>query len=146
VVGVDAYRDAQNRAGFDAQLKAYLAHRKPVVVTEFGCATFRGAADQGSMAWTAAERGAAPARLKAGIVRDESEQARELVDLLRTYDAAGLDGGFIYTLVAPSYPASSDPELDLDAASYCLMRTWADGRTEPKAAFDAVGAYYGAAG
>lgn len=46
-----------------------------------------------------------------------------MVDLPRTYDAAGMEGGFIYTLVAPSYPSSPDPELDLDAASYCLVRT-----------------------
>ena len=142
VVGVDAYRDAHNRAGFDAQLKSYLVHGKPVVVTEFGCATFRGAADQGSMAWTVADREASPARLKAGTVRDESEQARELVDLLRTYDAAGMEGSFIYTLVAPSYPSNPDPKLDLDAASYCLIRTWNDGRTELKQAFQAVGSHY----
>ncbi len=145
VVGVDAYRDAQNRAGFDAHLKAYLAYGKPVVVTEFGCATFRGAAAQGSMAWTVAERGTTPTRLKAGTVRDESEQARELIDLLRTFDAAGVDGSFIYTLIAPSYPSNADPDLDLDVASYSLVRTWDNGRTELKPSFQAVASYYGVA-
>jgi hypothetical protein len=142
IVGVDAYRDIHNRAGFDSQLRAYLVHGKPVVVTEFGCATFHGAADQGSMAWTVAERGATPTRLKAGTRRDESEQARELVELMRAYDAAGMEGGFIYTLVAPSYASNPLPRLDLDTASYSLIRTWDDGRTEQKLAFQAVGSYY----
>ncbi len=144
IVGIDAYRDAHTRAGFSEKLDGYLSHGKHVVVTEFGCATFRGAADMGSMAWTMADRSSSPAQLKPGTVRDEAEQVRELADLLRTYDAASLEGGFIYTLVAPSYPSNPNAELDLDAASYCLVRTWSDGRTEPKEAFHAVAAAYGA--
>lgn len=143
LVGIDAYRDARNREGFGAQVGSYLQVGKPVVVTEFGCATFRGAADLGAMAWTVADRRTPPTRLKPGIVRDESEQARELVALLRTFESAGLEGGFVYTLVAPTYASNPDPALDLDAPSYCLLRTWEDGRMEPKESFRAVGAFYG---
>ena len=143
IVGIDAYRDADTRAGFADTLAGYGRHGKPVVVTEFGCATFHGAADMGSMAWTVADRSSSPTRLKPGTVRDEAEQARELADLLHSYDAAGLEGAFIYTLVAPSYPTNGDAELDLDAASYALLRTWSDGRHERKEAFHAVAAVYG---
>src|SRR5581483_5717191 len=66
MVGIDAYRDAQNREGFEAQVRSYLRFGKPVVATEFGCATFRGADDLGSMAWTVADRRVGPARLTSG--------------------------------------------------------------------------------
>lgn len=143
VVGVDAYRDAANRGGFVENLRAYARHGRPVVVTEFGCATFRGAADLGGLAWTVVDRGVSPRRLPPGTVRDEAGQAAELTGMLGAFEAAGVRGAFVYTLVAPSYPADDeDPRLDLDAASYSLVRSWPDGRTAPKASFHAVAAYY----
>jgi len=57
--------------------------------------------------------------------------------------AAGLHGAFVFTFVAPSYPThATDPGRDLDSASYALVRTWPDGRMEPKAAFHAVADYF----
>jgi hypothetical protein len=129
VVGVDSY--------------PYARHGRPVVVTEFGCATFRGAADLGGLAWTVVDRSVSPRRLPPGTVRDEAGQAAELTGMLGAFEAAGVRGAFVYTLVAPSYPADDeDPRLDLDAASYSLVRSWPDGRTAPKASFHAVAAYY----
>jgi hypothetical protein len=46
VVAVDAYRDAQNAAGFADLVRSYRRFGKPVAVTEFGCCTYRGAADR----------------------------------------------------------------------------------------------------
>jgi len=142
LVGVDAYRDEGARATYAERLRAYARHGKPVVVTEFGCATFRGAAGRGGLAWQAVDRDARPPRLREGIVRDEAAQAQELTALLETFERAGLDGAFVFTYVAPSYPSSADPAHDLDAASFGLVRSWPDGRTEPKEAFRAVAAHY----
>lgn len=158
IVGVDAYRDAANRMSYVATLRTYLEHRCPAVVTEFGCATYRGAAARGSMAWDVVERDPSVAgssdgrhgvaedgvgegavrRLVDGVVRAEAAQAAELTDQLDEIAAAGVDGAFVYTYVAPSYPTSDDPQRDLDAASFALVRSWPDGRTEPKAAYRAV--------
>jgi hypothetical protein len=89
------------------------------------------------------DRSSPPGRLPADTVRDEALQASELADLLAIFEAANLRGAFVYTLIAPSYPSSAvDPALDLDAASYALVRSWPDGRVEPKAAFHAVAARY----
>ncbi len=68
-------------------------------------------------------------------MRDEDGQARELEALLELIDASGADGAFVYTYIAPSYPSSADPVNDLDTASFALVRSWPDGRTEPKAAY-----------
>ena len=142
IVGVDAYRDAGTRDGYAPRLRGLSQHGKPVVVTETGCATYTGAADAGGLAWTAVDRSATPRRLREGIVRDEDGQARELDALLQLIDASGADGAFVYTYIAPSYPSSADPVNDLDTASFALVRSWPDGRTEPKAAYRAVAARY----
>jgi hypothetical protein len=143
-VGVDAYRDAGNRERFSQDLAAYGCHGRPVVVTESGCATFRGAQDLGSLAWTIVDRSSVPARIPAGTVHDEALQAAELTQLLDVFEAAGVHGAFVFTFVMPSYPGNDlDPELDLDTASYALVRSGPDGRTQPKASFRAVAECYG---
>ena len=143
-VGVDAYRDAGNRASFAQDLAAYGRHGRPVVVTESGCATFRGAQDLGGLAWTVVDRSSEPYRIPAGTVRDEALQAAEVSELLEVFESAGVHGAFVFTFVMPSYPGNDvDPQLDLDAASYALARSYPDGRAEPKAAFRAVADHYG---
>jgi hypothetical protein len=47
IVSVDLYRDAQLRSRFGEILGRYFAHGRPVAITEFGCCTYRGAADAG---------------------------------------------------------------------------------------------------
>ena len=141
-VGVDVYRDASNRESYPDILRGLSRHQRPVVITEFGCATYRGAAAKGGLAWTAVERDGNLRRLREGIERDEQEQARELSELLAVAASCGVDGAFIYTYIAPTYPSSLEPSQDLDAASYALVRTWPDGRTEPKSAYLTVANAY----
>lgn len=141
MVGVDAYRDAANRDIYADRLRS-LSGSRPVVITETGCATYRGAADAGGLAWTAVDRSAQPRRLRDGIKRDESGQATELAAVLDLAELNSVDGALIYTYIAPSYPSSLDPAQDLDAASFALVRSWPDGRTEPKIAYGAVAERY----
>ncbi len=143
IVGIDAYRDATNRDGYADGFKAHLASGRPVVATELGCATYRGAADAGGMGWAVIERTPEP-RLRDGIVRDEGAQAAEIGELLDVLASNGLDGAFVYTYVAPSYPSDADPARDLDTASLALVRSWPGGRTEPKAAYHKVAERFGA--
>jgi hypothetical protein len=142
VVGIDAYRDATNREGYANALRAQVAAGLPVVATELGCATYRGAAEAGGMGWAVVER-APEARLRNGVVRDEAAQAAEVDNLMDVISSSGLAGAFVFTYVAPSYPSATDPAHDLDTASFALVRSWPDGGTEPKAAYHAVAARYG---
>ena len=50
VVGLNYYRVRFNRRRYAAKLRRYLRHGKPVVVVEFGCASFDGAVDKGPTA------------------------------------------------------------------------------------------------
>jgi hypothetical protein len=47
VVSADLYRDARIKDRFTGLLHRYFAHGRPVAITEFGCCTYRGAADAG---------------------------------------------------------------------------------------------------
>jgi hypothetical protein len=172
VVAVDLYRDARIRDRFPDLLRRFFTHGRPVVITEFGCCTYRGAADAGGMGWAIvdldiAALGKRPPQLNGEYVRDEAEQAQELTDLLTIFDNAGVDGTFVFTFVAPTSPHSDDPRYDLDMASYSLVTSygnrlgdlatafpdppWDAGRSgttypdlpwEPKQSFRAIGDFY----
>ena len=87
VVSVDAYRDATNAATFADTVRGWHSHGKPVAVTEFGCATYRGAADRGGTGWAVVDRGVDPPRLDGDYLRDEQEQVRYLRELLPVLEA-----------------------------------------------------------
>jgi hypothetical protein len=145
-VSVDLYRDARIRDRFGDILGRYFTHGRPVAITEFGCCTYRGAADAGGRGFaildiSAPGRDSTPPRLNGRYVRDEAEQARELTEMLSIFDAAGVDATFVMTFVAPLNPASDDPLYDLDMASYSLVKSFGGrlgplGTAHPEAPWD----------
>jgi hypothetical protein len=143
IIASDAgYRDATNAAAFPRSLAAAVGQGKPYAVTEFGCCTFRGAADVagGAEPVTYDEHGRA-AKLTAALERDEEGQARYLVDLLRDYEAGGVEAAFVYTFANRHLPTTDDPEHDFDLAARGIVRVLPDGSWTPKAAFHALAAY-----
>ena len=163
VIATDAgYRTAATAASFRDLMRAFVAQGraqgKPVAITEFGCATFRGAADAGKDAHTlVVYDGGHPAQLKGELVRDEEEQATYLRELIEVFDDEGIDAAFVYTFVRYDLPHRDDPRVDLDRASAGVVkvldgpvgaaatgrRRYPDMRWEPKAAFDALADLYG---
>jgi len=157
-VCVDAYRDKLIRDSFGEMLKGYFDHKKPVVIGEFGCCTYRGAEDRGGMGWDVVDWSARPPKLKGDYVYDQAVQAREIVEELRIFDEVGVNGAFVFTFVQP--PAGiSDPAVkkllelitfDPDTASYSLVKSliqrngpeYPDMPWEPKESFRAVAEYY----
>ena len=162
VVGVDHYRDARIKDRYAEMLRPLLAHGKPVVVTEFGMRTYRGAEGSGALGFGVVDqrtvflhqlplvgRFARP-RLKGVYVRDEGLQARELTETLSILDAAGVDGAFVSSFVDPIATFSENPGHDLDMSALSLVKSYANGHGttfpdmswEPKEAFRAVADYY----
>jgi hypothetical protein len=134
-VSVDLYRDARIKDRFTDVLHRYFAFERPVAITEFGCCTYRGAADAGGRGFaildiSAQDRQSTPPRLNGPYIRDESEQADELTEMLSIFDAAGVDATFVMTFIAPLNPCSDDPLYDLDMASYSLVKSFG-GRLGP---------------
>jgi hypothetical protein len=145
-VSVDLYRGAELKDRFTDVLHRYFAFDRPVAITEFGCCTYRGAAAAGGRGFaildiTAPGRNSTPPRLNGRYVRDESEQARELTEMLSIFDAARVDATFVMTFVAPLNPTSDDPFYDLDMASYSLVKSFGGrlgplGAAHPEAPWD----------
>lgn len=149
-IGVDYYRDALTKKNYQEKLRKYASAGKPLVITEFGCCTYAGAEEKGGYGWAIVDRSQNPPRLKGAYTRSEETQANLITSSLDIFEAAAVDGAFVFTFVMPKYPYHEDPRLDLDMASYGIVKCFEDrlGTTyptlpwEPKQAFHALAAYY----
>ncbi len=147
-VGVDHYRDAQNKVAYGRMISKYNAFGKPVIVGEFGCCTFRGAELLGGNGFMITfgmiegllgpnqklpkmflDMAHVPPRADGHYIRDEELQARELVDQLGVLDAAGVEGAFVQTFVVPNSPYRSDPRYDTDMANFSLVKSFQEAET-----------------
>lgn len=135
IVGVNLYRDRRNRSRYREHLRRYANHGKPVVLTEFGCCTYRDAPDLGAMGWSVVDRAATPPRWQRPVVRDEHVQATEIMDLLDIYHQEPVDGAFVFTWANYTYPWNDDPARNLDTASFGIVAVRPDGSWQPKEAF-----------
>jgi len=149
-VCLDYYRAKQNRDSYSQRLQRQFAHGKPVVISEVGLCAYQGAEDKGPRGFMIIDP-KDQRQLNGDYVRAEGLQAHELTDMLTILEEAGIDSMFVFTFVAPVLTYSENPKLDLDMASYSLVKSYAKehGRTypdmtwEPKEAFRAVADYYG---
>lgn len=156
-VGVDLYRSAEVADGFADGVRALVAQGKPVAITEFGSAAYRGAGDSGARAMEICvyDDAGAPVRLDGEYVRDEAGQAGYIRELLEIFDAAGVDSAFVFLFALENFPhrPDGDPRDDLDMAGPGIVKVYEDRRGEtypdmpwePKAAFRTLADYYGSA-
>ena len=144
IVGVDAYRADHNAATFRDEIRGHLRHGKPVVATEFGCCTYRGAGDRGGAGWTVLEKGAdGERRFKEPLERDEQEQSRYFSELLTVFEAEGLDAAFWFTYASWHLTRhDTDPTRDTDMAAYGVQAVLPDGTLRPKHVFHTIAAAY----
>jgi hypothetical protein len=152
---VDLYRSAEVADQFAEGVRTLVAQGKPVAITEFGTAAFRGAGDLGGRFMEIVEydkNSGAPIRLNGAYVRDEAGQAAYLRELLEIFDAGGVDSTFAFLFALDSFPhrPDGDPRDDLDLAGPGIVKVledrqgdvYPDMRWEPKAAFRALADYY----
>jgi hypothetical protein len=154
VVSTDAgYRSIETADRYAEGVRALVAQGKPVAITEFGCCTYKGAADRGARGADIVEWDPAtvtPVRLDGDYARDEDEQATYLREVLDVLAAEGVDSAFVHTFARYDLPHRSDPRLDLDMASAGVVKvlegrhgnTYPDMAWEPKAAFSALADRY----
>jgi hypothetical protein len=140
IVGVDAYGDASD--AFRQGVREHHRFGKPLAATEFGCCTYRGAAERGGLGWDIVDYGAEPPRLDGDYTRDEDEQARYLREMLAVFDEEGVDTAFWFTFAGYEYPHHADPRFDLDMASYGVCKLMPDGSLAPKQSFHAMAEAY----
>lgn len=144
IVAVDGYRDASNRDAFPYIIKRLFRHGKPVVITEYGCCTYAGAADRGGMGWAIIDHKADPVRLDGDYVRDEDEQVRYLTELHAIFEAQGVDSAFWFTFAGFRLVHREDPRTDLDMASYGVIALLDENGAQwrPKKSFHALAGLY----
>lgn len=157
VLATDAgYRTAATVGTYRELMRAFVAQGraqgKPVTITEFGCATYRGAADAGTDAHALVVWGddGRPTRLKGEYVRDEAGQVTYIRELLEVFDSEGVDAAFVYSFARYDLPHRDEPQLDLDTVSAGVVKVlerargerYPDLPWEPKAAFDALAECY----
>ena len=157
-VGGDFYREARSRDRYGEVLQRSRGFGKPLANLEFGCCTFRGAEDLGGQGWQIVDYRHRTARLTGDYVYDQGSQAREVADLLKANESAGVDATFVFTFVQPPQEASprerrrlARAPFDPDIISYSLVKWLPDGRHgttypemawEPKESFRAVADFY----
>lgn len=150
-ISVDLYRSIEVAEQYRSAIHTLVAQGKPVAITEFGCATFRGAADKGaSGGMIVVYDGATPTELDGDYTRDEAEQATYLRELLDIFTAEGVDTVFANTFASYHLPHRSEPRRDLDMASYGIVtvlehdfgHAFPDMAWEPKVAFTALANSY----
>ncbi|MFG3016924.1 hypothetical protein ACGFZB_42100 [Streptomyces cinerochromogenes] len=122
LVGIDAYRTAQNADTFRIHLRETVSHGKPVAITEYGTCAYRGAGDLGGMAWQPPQ----------GAIPDEDEQVRYLNELLDIFEEEDVDTALWFSF------ANYDKPRDRDIASYGVVRMLDETRWEPKKVFHAM--------
>jgi hypothetical protein len=144
IVGIDAYRDAGNKDSYSEQLRQYFAHSRPVVVTEFGCCTYKGAQDRGGLGWAIVDRAAQPPRLTEDVIRDEQVQVDYLAETLAILEEEQVEGAFWFTFASYTYPWNPDPRRDLDSAAYGVVKILdsATGEQYPGMPWDPKRAFY----
>lgn len=84
--------------------------------------------------------------------RSDATQARDSAELLQIFEAEAVHEACVFQFVEPAYPHAADPHRDLDRAGFALVKTLREDpadpdaayRIEPKQAFHAVAASYGA--
>ena len=162
-VGVDHYREARTRDRYVEMLQPFLATGKPVIVTEFGMRTFRGADSSGALGFGVTDttrlwlhtrplvgRFFRP-RLNGVYQRDEAMQAREIAETLDELERSGVAGALLSTFATPGATTDDNPRYDVDMDSMSLVKALPGGRRgraypdmpwEPKEAFAAVARHF----
>ncbi|WP_328990482.1 hypothetical protein OG394_29890 [Kribbella sp. NBC_01245] len=151
IVGLDYYSYNEDPAAHTAELAPFRQWNQPILILEFGCCTFTGAAEKGGMGWNVVDYTKDPPAIPPGVERNEAEQAEHLVNMLGVFEREACLGAAMYSFISPDAAHSPTTKAhDYDIASYALVKTirkdhfdpLSPYRWEPKQSFHAVAREY----
>ena len=151
IVGLDYYSYHADPAGHTEELAPFRRWNKPIMILEFGCCTFTGAAELGGMGWDIVDYSGDVPVIPPQYVRNEQEQADHLANMLDVFTDEGFLGASPYTFISPDAPHRlHDRPHDEDMAAFSLCKvirkTSSDPaspyRWEPKRSFQSVARFY----
>jgi hypothetical protein len=149
LVGLDYYAFHRDRAGHTRTLRPYRRWRKPIVICEFGCCTYRGAPRRGGDGYDIVDYSKDPPVLKGHHVRSERTQARYVAHMLGVFESERLHSASLYTFIQPDLPYIANPRHDLDTSAFAIVKVIRERPYDPlspytwrrKRAFDALAAH-----
>jgi hypothetical protein len=153
IVGIDYYRRGETEEQYIAGLERHRYEDKSLVVMEFGCCAYEGAAARGDGGFVLLEGTNADGTgiFKDGAVpsRSEREQADYVETQLNLLAQADVHAAFVYVFAFPAMRAGEGAR-DLDMMSFSLVKTFVESDTksmnmppwEPKEAFWRVAEYF----
>jgi hypothetical protein len=141
---------ALSRTEHLALIDSYRTWDKPISIAEFGTATYAEAEEKAFFFWDVVDRSGPVPLVFPEYPRDESAQAAYHLRMFEIFEEAGVAHVAVSELIHPTHPHSSDPRLDLDTASMCLVKTIRDDfsdpastyQWEPKESFHAIADHY----
>lgn len=146
-----AYRNASNASYLVKGIEALVSQGKPVAITEFGCGTYQGAAEEaGQNLWIVEWENGRPIKLNGHYIRDEKQQAKYMIELFDIFEAEKIDAAFLTSFAVYFCPHREDPLYDLDMSSYGIVKVYEnkfgniypDMPWEPKEAFKLLADYF----
>jgi hypothetical protein len=148
IVGIDHYRASYNKSFYTKQLTGYNKFNKPVAVLEFGCCAYKGAENKGPTGWAITAVVNGQRVIKGNYLRDETIQASYITELLDILIQENVYAAFVFTFINPMYKYKNDSGLDLDMASYGIVKPVDETAYKelpwiPKEAFYRLADYYG---
>ena len=150
IIGLNYYRESTNYKSYASDLRNFHRYKKPIVITEFGCCTYKGADKKGGSGDGIVDwRNVLRPKLKHDrFIRSEAVQANYIKELFSIFGAEGIYGAFVFQFIEPSYTYSKEPLYDLDMASFAIVKSFAKefnyeaGYWEPKEAFGEIAKLY----
>ncbi|TDW17565.1 abortive phage infection protein [Kribbella kalugense] len=151
IVGLDYYSYHANRADHTMELAPFRRWGKPILILEFGCCTFTGAAELGGMGWDIVDYSGDVPVIPPQYVRNEQEQADHLANMLDVFTDEGFLGASPYTFISPDAPhRPHDRPHDEDMAAFSLCKVLRYDDTDPaspyrwlpKKSFQSVARFY----
>jgi membrane protease YdiL (CAAX protease family) len=149
-VGLDTYRDSSNARRYADDLSRHVSRGKPVLVVEFGCCSFEGAAERGPNGFEVLNWRTSPPTVPNGVVRNEQVQADYISRSLDAFESTGVHGSFLWGFSEPTLTHSTEPSEDLDIGSFGIVKVLPPDpgssdpceQWEPKAGFHTLAARY----
>lgn len=149
-VGLDTYRDERNALVYTEQVRRHVEGGKPVLITEFGCCSYRGAAERGGSGYDIFDHRTEPPSITAEVIRDEQVQADYLTESIDALASVGIHGTFVFAFSEPMLIHTADRATDADLASFGIVKITRPAEPKadtpeqwtPKVAFHAVARRY----
>jgi hypothetical protein len=140
LVGLNYYRTSFNDADYAKNLRDFQRHGKPIVIVEFGCCAFEGAAEMGPAGGTIVDWTANPPEIAGPYRRDDQVQADYLSQQLDVFEAKGVHGAYVFEFIEPPAHGPRTRAMTSTCPASAWSRPWETAGNQRRRSTNCVGA------